>query len=99
MIRPETHPFGEDRVVHQEPGPRSGGCSSRSGSISQIGRRLDLDRKTVRNCLRQTAYRPDGDVIERARGLLTGPGVQVSCSVQILYEEDLQGMLFWTSFE
>lgn len=62
-------------------------------SISEIGRRLDLDRKTVRRSLRQTTWQP----YRRAavpQSLLTAHtdfvrtrALQVGYSARILYQE------------
>src|SRR5436309_2156832 len=62
-------------------------------SIAEIARRLDLDRKTVRRCLRDPAWRPYARP-RRPETLLTPPAEylreraeQVDYSAQILFQE------------
>jgi len=62
-------------------------------SVSEIARRLDLDRKTVRRCLRQSEWRayerlPRAETLltEHAQ-FLTGRAAQVNYSARILYQE------------
>ncbi len=62
-------------------------------SITEIARRLDLDRKTVRRCLRQEAWQPyrrpartDTLLIEHAE-FLRERAPQVRYSAQVLYQE------------
>jgi transposase len=62
-------------------------------SVSEIARRLDLDRKTVRRCLHQSEWRPY-ERAPRAETLLsehaqylTERAAQVNYSARILYQE------------
>src|SRR6058998_3414468 len=61
--------------------------------IAEIARRLDLDRKTVRRCLRRAAWRPyqrptrtDTLLVEHAE-FLRERAPQVRYSAQVLYQE------------
>src|SRR3989442_12686119 len=61
--------------------------------IAEIARRLDLDRKTVRRCLRRAAWRPyqrpartDTLLVEHA-DFLRERAPQVRYSAQVLYQE------------
>ncbi len=62
-------------------------------SISEIGRRVDLDRKTVRRSLRQTAWQPyrraaGGETLMTAHAdFVQARAPQVGYSARILYQE------------
>ena len=59
IMRPEVEELGEERMIDQERWEiiRRLFIEERV-SISEIARRFGLDRKTVRSCLRQEAWRP-----------------------------------------
>jgi transposase len=74
-------------------------------SVSEIARRLDLDRKTVRRCLRQSAWRPyerlpkaETLLTEHAQ-FLTGRAAQVNYSARILYQELRSGRSYRGSYD
>ena len=61
-------------------------------SISAIARELDLDRKTVRSCLSQAAWRPyrriePGGLLDPHRAWLVERAPQVNYSARILWQE------------
>lgn len=61
-------------------------------AISAIARELELDRKTVRNCLRQAQWRPYqrgrcASALDAHRQWLTERAVQVNYSARILWQE------------
>jgi transposase len=62
-------------------------------SVSEIARRLDLDRKTVRRCLRQNEWRPyeraarSETLLSEHVQFLHGRAAQVNYSARILYQE------------
>jgi transposase len=61
-------------------------------SVAAIARELDLDRKTVRTCLRQTSWQPYQRVASRSlldahRGWLAERAPQVNYSARILWQE------------
>jgi transposase len=61
--------------------------------IAEIARRLDLDRKTVRRCLRDTAWQPyhrparPETLLTPHAEYLRARAEQVDCSAQILFQE------------
>jgi transposase len=64
----------------------------RGQSISAIARELDLDRKTVRNCLQQAAWQPyrrveAGSLLDAHREWLAQRAPQVNYSARILWQE------------
>ena len=74
--------------------PSSGGTGA---SIQAIARQLDLDRKTVRRCLRQTEWRPY-ERAARSKTLLTAHAEYlrrrasgVDYSAQVLFQELRRG--------
>ncbi|MBQ0946194.1 IS21 family transposase [Ideonella sp. 4Y16] len=61
-------------------------------SISAIARGLDVDRKTVRNCLRQTSWKPyqrtaESSLLDEHRAWITERAPQVNYSARILWQE------------
>jgi transposase len=94
IMRSQVDQTGEARMVDQERWAEIRRlCHEERVSISEIGRRLDLDRKTVRRSLRQTAWRPYHRAVG-AETLLTAHAnfvhdraPQVSYSARILYQE------------
>ena len=62
-------------------------------SVSAIARELDLDRKTVRSCLREQSWRPyrreavGPTLLDEHRQWLTERAAQVNYSARILYQE------------
>ena len=65
---------------------------ARGENISAIARELDLDRKTVRNCLQQSSWKPykrsvTGSLLDTHRSWLAERAPQVNYSAQILWQE------------
>ena len=59
IMRVQVDQHGEACMVDQEWWAESRRlCNEERVSIAEIGRRLDLDRKTVRRSLRQTTWQP-----------------------------------------
>ena len=57
-IDPERQMLGEVEMVGRERWEQIHRRAAAGASIRAIARELDLDRKTVRRCLRQTAWKP-----------------------------------------
>jgi hypothetical protein len=94
IMHPQGDQLGEARMVDQERGAEIRRLFDEERvSIAELGRRLDVDRKTVRRSLRQATWRP----YHRAAGaetLLTAHAdfvrdraPQVTYSARILYQE------------
>ncbi len=83
----EVEMVGRDRweEIHRRAGA--------GASIRATARELDLDRKTVRRCLRQTEWKPYqrgdtvGDAAELARRVPAGRASAVDYSAQVMYHE------------
>ena len=58
MIDPEREMLGEVEMVGQDRWEEIHRRAGAGASIRAIARELDVDRKTVRRCLRQTAWKP-----------------------------------------
>ncbi len=94
IMRPQTDQSGEACMVDQERWTEIRRLFHEERvSISEIGRRLDVDRKTVRRSLRQTTWQPYRRAAV-AETLLTAHAdfvraraPQVNYSAQILYQE------------
>ena len=69
-INPEQRMLGEVEMVGQNRWEEIHRRAGAGASIRAIARQLDLDRKTVRRCLRQTEWRPYGRAA-RSETLLT----------------------------
>ena len=66
IMHPQVDQTGEARMVDQERWAAIRRLFSEERvSISEIGRRLDLDRKTVRRSLRQTTWHPISGLLWR----------------------------------
>jgi len=93
-IAPQVEQLGEQEMVQQERWAEIQRLKFEERiSVSEIARRLDLDRKTVRRCLRQSEWRPyerlprvETLLSEHAQ-FLTGRAAQVNYSARILYQE------------
>ena len=94
IIHPQVDQLGEARMVDQERWAEIRRLFDEERvSISEIGRRLDVDRKTVRRSLRQVVWRPYHRAAV-AETLLTAHAdfvrdraPQVNYSARILYQE------------
>jgi len=65
---------------------------ARGESISTIAREMDLDRKTVRTCLQQSAWKPyrratAASLLDEHRAWLAERAPQVNYSARILWQE------------
>ena len=58
MIDPERSMLGEVEMVGRERWEEIHRRAGAGGSIQSIAHELDVDRKTVRRCLRQTEWKP-----------------------------------------
>ena len=58
MIDPERQMLGEVEMVGQDRWEEIHRRAGAGASIRAIARELDVDRKTVRRCLRQTEWKP-----------------------------------------
>lgn len=94
MMRPQVNQLGEAGMVDQERWTEIRRLYDEERvSISEIGRRLDLDRKTVRHHLRRATWRPyhRAAVTEKLltphADFLRDRAPQVNYSARILYQE------------
>jgi len=94
IMRPQTDQSGEAYMVDQERWAEIRRLFDEERvSISEIGRRLDLDRKTVRRSLRQTTWQPYrraavGETLLTAHAdFVRDRAPQVGYSARILYQE------------
>ena len=93
-IGPEVIPLGEVPMVRQERWEEIRRLRVEEGvPVAELARRFELDRKTVRRCLRDTAWRPYQRPARAAPLLaphteyLGERAPQVGYSAQILYQE------------
>jgi transposase len=93
-IGPEVIPLGEVPMVRQERWEEIRRLRVEEGvPVTELARRFELDRKTVRRCLRDTAWRPYQRPARAAPLLaphteyLGERAPQVGYSAQILYQE------------
>lgn len=93
-IAPQVEQLGEQEMVQRERWEEIRRLRFEERvCVSEIARRLDLDRKTVRRCLRQNEWRPyerapkaETLLAEHAQ-FLRGRAAQVNYSARILYQE------------
>ena len=80
MIDPERQMLGEVEMVGQDRWEEIHRRAGAGASIRAIARELDVDRKTVRRCLRQTEWKPyqratrSETLLTRARRVPAAPG-------------------------
>ncbi len=94
MMGREGWALGEESMIQEERWREIHRLSGEEKqSIAEIARRLDLDRKTVRRCLRQERWQPYGRA-SRADTLLAAHGeylreraAEVRYSAQVLFQE------------
>ena len=92
-IDPERQMLGEVEMVGRERWEQIHRRAAAGASIRAIARELDLDRKTVRRCLRQTAWKPyqraaRSDTLLAAHAeYLRRRAAEVDCSAQVLFQE------------
>ena len=87
MIDPERQMLGEVEMVGQDRWEEIHRRAGAGASIRAIARELDVDRKTVRRCLRQTEWKPyqraaraDTLLATHAAYLRRRPGLAARCS-------------------
>ena len=92
-IDPERQMLGEVEMVGRERWEQIHRRAAAGASIRAIARELDLDRKTVRRCLRQTAWKPyqraaRSDTLLAAHAeYLRRRAAEVDYSAQVLFQE------------
>ena len=88
-----SNPEPEDRLIGQQQWQAIHARRTAGQAIALIARELDLDRKTVRTCLRQTAWTPycrdakGSTLLDAHRAWLIERAPQVHHSARILYQE------------
>ena len=88
-----SNPDTEDRLIGQQQWQVIHERRATGQSIAAIARELDVDRKTVRTCLRQTAWTPyrrdaaASTLLDAHRAWLIERAPQVHHSARILYQE------------
>jgi transposase len=105
MLAPEGGVLGEERMVQEERWQEIRRMHREDRlAVTEIARRLDLDRKTVRRCLSQERWqryrrpeRTDTLLAEHAE-YLTDRAPQVGYSAQVLYQE-LKGKGYRGSYD
>ena len=104
MIDPERVMLGEVEMVGQERWEEIHRRARAGVSIRAIARELELDRKTVRRCLRQTAWRPyqraarSDTLLTTHADYLRRRAAEVGYSAQVLFQE-LQHRQYHGSYE
>jgi transposase len=104
-MAPEAHRLEEERMVQEDRWREIHRMAREEQlSITEIAGRLDLDRKTVRRCLKQAAWRPyqrpartDTLLAEHA-DFLRERAPQVGYSAQVLFQE-LRGRQYTGSYD
>ena len=100
-----THPETEDGLIGQRQWQDIHERHASGQTISAIGRDLDLDRKTVRTCLRQACWTPyqrsvaAGGLLDAHRQWLVERAPQVHYSARILYQELIRQRAWMGSYE
>jgi len=103
-IDPERQMLGEVEVIGQERWEEIRRRAGEGASIRAIARALDLDRKTVRRCLRQTQWKPYrraprvDTLLSTHAEYLRGRAAEVGYSAQVLFQE-LRGRQYRGSYE
>ena len=93
MIDPEREALGEVGMLGQERWEEVHRLAAAGTSIRGIARELDLDRKTVRRCLRQSEWRPyrraarEDTLLAPHAAYLRQRAVEVGYSAQVLFQE------------
>ena len=103
-IDPERQMLGEVEVIGQERWEEIRRRAGEGASIRAIARELDLDRKTVRRCLRQTEWKPyqraarTDTLLATHAEYLRRRAAEVGYSAQVLFQE-LRGRQYDGSYE
>jgi len=91
-----SNPDPEDRLIGQQQWQVIHERRAAGQAIAAIARELDLDRKTVRSCLQQTAWTPyrrdasGSTLLDPERAWLVQRAPQVQHSARILFQELVQ---------
>ena len=103
-IDPERQMLGEVEVIGQDRWEEIRRRAGEGASIRAIARALDLDRKTVRRCLRQTEWKPyqraarTDTLLSTHAEYLRRRAAEVGYSAQVLFQE-LRGRQYDGSYE
>ena len=103
-IDPERQMLGEVEVIGRDRWEEIRRRAGEGASIRAIARALDLDRKTVRRCLRQTEWKPyqraarSDTLLTTHAEYLRGRAAEVGYSAQVLFQE-LRGRQYRGSYE
>ena len=93
MIDPERQMLGEVEMVGQDRWEEIHRRAGAGASIRAIARELDVDRKTVRRCLRQTEWKPyqraarADTLLATHAAYLRRRAADVGYSAQVLFQE------------
>ena len=104
MIDPERQMLGEVEMVGQDRWEEIHRRAGAGASIRAIARELDVDRKTVRRCLRQTEWKPyqraarADTLLATHASYLRRRAADVGYSAQVLFQE-LRGRQYEGSYE
>ena len=104
MIDPERQMLGEVEMVGQDRWEEIHRRAGAGASIRAIARELDVDRKTVRRCLRQTEWKPyqraarADTLLATHASYLRRRAADVGYSAQVLFQE-LGGRQYEGSYE
>ena len=104
MIDPEGQMLGEVEMVGQDRWEEIHRRAGAGASIRAIARELDVDRKTVRRCLRQTEWKPyqraarADTLLATHAAYLRRRAADVGYSAQVLFQE-LRGRQYEGSYE
>ena len=103
-IDPERQMLGEVEVIGRDRWEEIRRRAGEGASIRAIARALDLDRKTVRRCLRQTEWKPyqraarSDTLLTTHAEYLRRRAAEVGYSAQVLFQE-LRGRQYRGSYE
>src|SRR5438552_16953021 len=92
-LSPEGTSLGEEHMVQRERWEELRRLHEAGVTIAEIARRFDLDRKTVRRCVRREAWRPyvraarTDTLLAAHAAYLRERAPQVEYSARILYQE------------
>jgi len=90
---PGSIPDAEAILIGQQQWEAIHACRARGHSVSAIAREFDLDRKTVRSCLRESAWSayqrevPAASLLDAHRDWLRRRAAEVNYSARIVYQE------------
>ena len=102
---PGLNPDAEGSLIGEQQWQAIHARGAAGQSVSGIARDLDLDRKTVRNCLRESAWSPyrreaaAPTLLDEHRAWLLDRAGQVNYSARILYQELVRQRAWRGSYE